>query len=95
MTTWLAENKEEMRNMIERLERYLERKGLELNMEKTKIMRKGNGRLGKRNWKWKGKKIEEVKEFIYLGYVMQSNGDQKAQVRDNVRKAAVAIRYGG
>lgn len=52
-TTWLAENKEEIRNMIERLERYLERKGLELNMEKIKIMRfrKRNGRLRKRNWK--------------------------------------------
>lgn len=35
----LAGNEEEMRSMIERLEEYLERKGLELNTEKTKIMR--------------------------------------------------------
>lgn len=38
-------------------------------MEKTKIMmfRKGDERLSKRNWRWKGKRIEEVTEFKYLG----------------------------
>jgi len=35
----LAEEEDEMRSMIVRLEDYLERKGLELNVEKTKIMR--------------------------------------------------------
>lgn len=47
------ENEEETRSMIERLERYLERKGLKLNTEKTKIMRfkKGGGRLGKSDWR--------------------------------------------
>lgn len=61
----LAENEEEMKSMIERLERYLDRKSLELNTEKTKILkfrRKGR-KLGKRDWRWKGKKIKEVKEF--------------------------------
>lgn len=47
----------EMRSMIERLERYLERKGLELNVGKTRIVRfrKRGGRLGKVDWRWKGK----------------------------------------
>lgn len=47
-----------MRSMIIRLEDYLERKGLELNVEKTKIMRfrKGRGRIEKRDWRRKGKK---------------------------------------
>lgn len=56
----LASNwrKNEMRNMIIRLEDYLESKELELNVEKTKIMRfrKGRGRREKRDWKRKGKK---------------------------------------
>lgn len=45
----LAEEEGGMRNMIERLERYLERKGLELNVGKTRIVRfrKRGGRLGK------------------------------------------------
>lgn len=46
--------------MIERLERYLERKGLQLNVGKTRIVRfrKRGGRLGKVDWRWKGKKIQ-------------------------------------
>jgi len=54
----LAEGEEEMRSMIERLERYLDKKRLELNAEKTNIkrFRKGGGRMGKRDWRWKGKK---------------------------------------
>lgn len=32
------------------------------------------------------KRIEEVKEFKYLGYTVRSNGSQKAQVRERVRK---------
>lgn len=35
----IAEEKQDMRAMMNRLERYLERKGLELNEEKTKVMR--------------------------------------------------------
>lgn len=48
-----------MRSMIERLERYLERKGLELNIHKSKIMRfrKGGGREKKVKWRWRGKAI--------------------------------------
>lgn len=52
----IAENEEEMRSMIEKLEGYLDRKKLELNTDKTKILsfRKG-GRTRKRVWRWKGK----------------------------------------
>lgn len=50
--------------------------------------------MGERDWRWKDKRIEKVKEFKYLGYVMQRNGDQKAQVRkkDRVRKTTVAMK---
>lgn len=43
----MAEEKEEMRSMIGRLEEYLDRKKLELNVNKTKKMRfrKGGGRM--------------------------------------------------
>lgn len=36
------------------------------------------------------KRIEEVKEFKYLGYTMRSNGSQKAQVKEKIRKSSVA-----
>lgn len=77
----MAEDEDGMRSMLERLEGYLEGKKLELNTEKTKILRfrKGGGRLGKRKWRWKGKVIEEVKEYKYLGYVFQRNGGRKVR----------------
>ena len=44
----LAEEEDEMRSMMERLEGYLDKKGLELNARKTKIIkfRKRGGRTG-------------------------------------------------
>jgi len=46
----LAEDKEGMRSMIARLEGYMEKKRLELNVNKTKIMRfrKGGGKNRKK-----------------------------------------------
>lgn len=37
-------------------------------------------------WKWKDERIEKVVEFKYLGYTLQSNGGQEAQVRERVRE---------
>lgn len=47
--------------------------------------------MGKRDWRWKGKKIEEVKEFTYLGYRMQRNEEQEAQVKERIKKAAAVM----
>jgi len=38
-----------------------------------------------------GKTIEEVKEFKYLGYVLQKNGGQEAHIKDRVRRAAAGM----
>ncbi|KAL6430596.1 hypothetical protein ACFW04_006887 [Cataglyphis niger] len=77
----IAEEEEGMRSMIGKLEGYLEKKGLELNVGKSKIL----------SWRWKGKVIEEVKEFSYLGYMMQRNGGQEAQIRNRLRKGAAVM----
>jgi len=47
----LAEGKEEMRSLMERLEGYLDKKRVELNAEKTKMMRfrKGGGRVKRKD----------------------------------------------
>lgn len=46
----MAEGKDEMRSMVERLEEYLDKKGLEVSTEKTKVMRfrRGRRRMSKR-----------------------------------------------
>lgn len=70
-----GEGRGKMRSMIGRLEKYLDEKRLTLNTQKTKIMRfqKGRGRMKRVDWKWKRKMIKEVKEFAYLGYILQRN----------------------
>ncbi|KMQ90634.1 neurofilament medium polypeptide-like protein [Lasius niger] len=90
----LAENKEGMVHILGKLEGYLDRKRLEVNVGKTKIMRfwKGGGRMMKVKWRWKGKIIEEVKKFTYLGYKLQRNGGQEAQVKDRVGRDSDGVR---
>lgn len=80
----ISEDEEGMKSMMARLERYLEEKCLKLNSEKTKVMRfrKGGGKRKKTNWWWKGRKIEKIKEFKYLGYNLQRNGGQEANIRE-------------
>lgn len=89
----LMEEEKGMRTMIGRLEEYLDRKRLELNAEKTKIMRfkRGGGRMKKKEWRWKEKRMEEVKEFSYLGYKLQRNGGQERQIKEKIRKTAVVM----
>lgn len=59
---------EEIKSIIERLEEYIERKGLEVNVEKIKMMKfkKGEGRWRKVNWSWRGQIIEDVKNSSTL-----------------------------
>jgi len=89
----MAEKEEEMRSMMERWERYVGTKNLEVNVEKTKIMRfrRKGGRWKSIVWKWKGKTIGEVKEFKYLGYTFQRNGGQEAHIKERVRRAAAVM----
>lgn len=51
----LAEGEDEIKCMMARLERYLDRKRLVLSVEKSKMMRfrKGDGRMKKVEWRWK------------------------------------------
>lgn len=88
----LAEEEGEMRSMMERMERYLDEKGLELITEKTKVIRfRKGGSLGKIEWRWKGKRIEEVGEFRYLRYVVQRNGEQEKHVKERMEKTATVM----
>ncbi|XP_024883667.1 trichohyalin-like [Temnothorax curvispinosus] len=89
----LAEEEQDMRSMISRLEGYLDGKGLTLSIEKTKIMRfrKEGGRKKKYDWRWKGRKLEEVNEFKYLGYTLKKNEGQEAHIREKRKKAARTV----
>lgn len=64
----LAESEQELNEMMKKFKRYLERKGLILSPEKSKVMvfERGRGNTRKRIWKWGEEKVEEVKEMSYL-----------------------------
>lgn len=90
----LANSIEELQSMMRSFEKYLKRKKLTLNCEKSKVMvfRKGGGREKARIWKWEGKNIEEVKEFTYLGYQLRRNGSKEGHVKELARKGNVAVK---
>lgn len=89
----MAEEEEGLRAMIRGLQVYLKEKKLELSAEKSKIMvfRKEGGRGKERFWWWGNKKLEEVKKYKYLGYWLMSNGGEKEQIRDRIRRARVTM----
>lgn len=89
----LAEEKERMRCMVRTMEEYLRKKGMELNVGKSKIVRfkKGGDRQKVMEWWWREEKIKEVKEFKYLGFTFQKNGEMKAHLKDRVKKEAAVM----
>lgn len=70
------------------LRKFLKERKLELSVDKTKVMifnRKG--KVGKEEWKWKGEKIEEVKNFKYLGFTFNRKGNYKEHIQElKIRK---------
>ncbi|KOC71279.1 hypothetical protein WH47_02363 [Habropoda laboriosa] len=79
--------------MIKRLEKYLDKKELLLNVGKTKVMifRGVGGRAKRVDWRWKSKTVEEVKEFNYLGVRFQRNGNMAGHIKERIKKANVTL----
>lgn len=71
----IAKSEQELKEMLKRFKKFIDRKGLELSTDKSKVMvfEKGRGNERKREWRWGEGKVEEVKEIRYLGYIMQKN----------------------
>ncbi|KAH0812552.1 hypothetical protein GEV33_010238 [Tenebrio molitor] len=85
----VAKSERKMKEMMRNLEKYVRKKKLEVNVEKTKMMvfSKRKRKNEESEWKWEESKIERVSEFKYLGYTFNERATVKAQVREVVRKA--------
>jgi hypothetical protein len=61
----VAKSEREMKEMMKNLGKYVRKKKLEVNVEKTKMMvfnkRKRNNE--EKKWNWEGRKIEQVNEL--------------------------------
>ena len=89
----VADGEDGLRDMIRRFKKYLEEKKLEISTEKSKVMvfKNKGGREKERFWWWGKDRLEEVKKYKYLGYMMTRNGEDKEHIRERIRKARVAM----
>jgi hypothetical protein len=77
----VTKSEKEMKEMMKNLGKYVRKKKLEVNVDKTKMMvfNKRKRKSEENNWNWEGRKIEQVNEFKYLGYKFNERAADKGQ----------------
>lgn len=82
----------ELRDMLNTLKRYADRRKLTVNTTKSKVMRFSvGGKLSKEKWLYDGINMEEVRSFNYLGFVFQINGKYGSQIAHRTGAARRAV----
>ena len=75
-TTLMAESKEELKSLL-KVKEEIEKSGLKLNIQKTKIMASGPIT----SWKIDGEPVETVADFIFLGSQITVDGDCSHEIK--------------
>jgi hypothetical protein len=67
-----------MKEMMRSLGKYVRKKKLEVNVEKTKmiVFNKRRRKSKESEWMWEGTKVERVSEFKYLDYTFNERDGQ-------------------
>ena len=89
-TTLMAENKEELKNLLMKVKEESEEAGLKANIQKIKIMASGPIT----SWQIDGKKVETVADFIVLGAKITADSDCSHQIKRRLllgRKAMIKL----
>ena len=76
-TTLMAESKEELKNLLMKVNEESEKVGLKLNIQKTNIMASGPIT----SWEIDGKTVETVSHFIFLGSKITADGDCSHEIK--------------
>ena len=76
-TTLMAEREEELKNLLMKVKEDSEKAGLKLNIQKTEIMASGPITL----WQIDGETMETVKDFIFFGSKITSDGDCSHEIK--------------
>ena len=76
-TALMAESEEERKSLLMKLKEEREKVGLNLNIQKTKIM--GSGPTT--SWQIDGKTVETVSDFIFLGSKITADGDCSHEIK--------------
>ena len=80
-TTLMAESKEELESLLEKVKEESEKADLKLNIQKTKIM--ASGLIT--SWKIDGGTIETVTDFIFLSSKITADGDCSHEIKKDAR----------
>ena len=76
-TTLMAESEEELKSLLMKVKEESEKVGLNLNIQKTKIMASGPIT----SWEIDGKTVETVSDFIFWGSRITANGDCSHEIK--------------
>lgn len=88
----VAKNRVALIDMMETLRIFLQERCLKLNVAKIKVMmfnKEENAK--KKKWQWKGKNIEEVGTFKYIGFVFNRKGNYNDYIKEMSRKGKLAM----
>ena len=73
----MAESKEELKSLLIKVKEESEKTDLKLNIQKTKIMVSSSIT----SWQIEGEKVETMKDFIFLGSKITTNGDCSHEIK--------------
>ena len=76
-TTLMAESKEELKSLFMRMKEESEKADLKLNTQKTKIMASSPIT----SWQIDGETVETVRDFIFLGPKITTEGDFSYEIK--------------
>ena len=76
-TTLMAESEEELKSLLMKVKEESEKVGLNLNIQKTKIMASGPIT----SWQIDGETMETVIDFIFLGSKITADGDCRHEIK--------------
>ena len=76
-TTVMAESEKELKSLLMKVEEESEKVGLQLNIQKTKIMASGPIT----SWEIDGQTVETVSDFIFLGPKITADGDCSHKIK--------------
>ena len=73
----MAESEEELKSLLMKVKEESEKVGLQLNIQKTKIMASGPIT----SWEIDGETVETVSDFIFLGSKVTADGDCNHEIK--------------
>ena len=84
----MAENKEELKSLLMRVEKKREKAGLKLNIKNTKIMASSPITL----WQIEREKVEAVTDFLFLGSKITVDGNYSHKIKRHLLLGRKAVK---